>query len=636
MKRIRKGALGAVLIAAGMILAFLSTAESARSAPVSAAATSSPSIAMPTGENAFCAKGDIWTGATSDGPAELPRGCVYTGLDGSPSPGKVTSIGAGGDVVGAIRAASCGDTIQLQEGATFTLKGNAAFPAKNCDSKHWITIRTSAVDSALPPEHARINPSYAGVASLSGRPKFSGPNRKVMAKLLLSASNFIQVGDHYRLIGLEITRASDGKWYNALVGLAGSHIILDRDWIHGDPTADTTHLVQTQAGADHVAIINSYMTDAHCKASPAICSDAQAWSDSGHGTFMKAYNNFMEAPGQSIMFGGAAAAIITSDVEIRLNHMFKPLTWNPLGKAFIGTKFTVKNNIELKEGRRILLEGNIIENSWGGFTQGGANIVVTPKNQSGANGTNVCPICYVADVTMRYNYVVHGSQGLYLANGRSDNGGWSLGGHNYSIHDMVFDGMQYSECYQCGNFLNLLSSGYQSDAPPPAAEVMHDVTLDHLTVVNAGCLASGKAVTGFMVMNGPPAGNKTATPRIDNFRLTNSIGDAGSSGAYPTGGGADNCSVGEKTVADMVTACWAGASSFTGNLLVTDHASNLAFPSGNVTTSAWTKVGFVNFNGGDGGDYHLLPSSQYLHAGTDRREPGADIDSVNSAKRFAE
>jgi len=378
------------------------------------------------------------------------------------------------------------------------------------------------------------------------------------------------------------------------------------------------------------------MTDAHCRVSPSVCSDAQDWSDGGRGTVMKAYNNFMEASGESILFGGTSALIITSDVEIRLNHMFKPLSWNPLDKTFIGTKFIVKNNFELKEGQRILVEGNIMQNTWGGFTQNGANILLTPKNQSGKNKTNICPICFVSDVTLRYNYIEHGAQGLQVGNGPSDNGGWSLGGHNYSIHDMVFDGMQYSECYQCGTFLNLLSSNYQSDAPPPAAEVMHDVTINHLTIVNPSSMANTKTATGFMVMNGPPAGNKTATPRIDNFELTNSIGDAGSTGARPTGGGSDNCSVGAKTLAAMVTACWAGASSFTGNLLVTDYDSSVVLPTGNFTTSAWSKVGFVNFNGGDGGDYHLQQSSPYLDAGTDRKDLGADIDAVNSAKSFAE
>jgi hypothetical protein len=226
---------------------------------------------------------------------------------------------------------------------------------------------------------------------------------------------------------------------------------------------------------------------------------------------------------------------------------------------------------------------------------------------------------------------------LEIANGPSDNGGWSLGGHNYSIHDLVFDGMQYSECYQCGNFLSLLGSDYESDGPPPAAEIMHDVKLDHLTIVNTGFLASGKTATGLMNMNGPPRGNKTGTPRIDNFELMNSIADAGTSGAYPTGGGSDNCSVGEKTVADMVTACWTGASSFTANLMVTDHTtSTLVFPSGNFTTSAWSKVGFVNFNSGDGGDYHLQQSSRYHDAGTDGKDLGADINWVNTARSFAE
>jgi hypothetical protein len=87
----------------------------------------------------------------------------------------------------------------------------------------------------------------------------------------------------------------------------------------------------------------------------------------------------------------------------------------------------------------------------------------------------------------------------------------------------------------------------------------------------------------------------------------------------------------------MLTACWTGASLFTGNLLVTDDTtSTLVMPIGNFTTSAWSKVGFVNFNGGDGGDYHLQPSSPYHLAGTDRKDLGADINSVNVARSFAQ
>ena len=145
MKRIGRGTLGAALIYAGMVLVLLGLTKPVQAAPASAAVSSSAST-MPTGENAYCAKGDIWTGASSDGPAELPRGCVYTGLDGSPSPGKLTVVAAGGDAVSAIKSASCGDTITLQQGATFTLR-SPVLPSKGCDSNHWITIRTSAPDS---------------------------------------------------------------------------------------------------------------------------------------------------------------------------------------------------------------------------------------------------------------------------------------------------------------------------------------------------------------------------------------------------------------------------------------------------------------------------------------------------------
>jgi hypothetical protein len=338
MTRIRKGATLAVFMAAATILVFLGMASPGRSAPMSEATSSS--VTVPTTENAYCAKGDTWTGETSDGPALLPQGCVYTGLDGSPSPGKVKFLAAGANIISALKAASCGDAIHLQQGATFTLTGST-FPSKNCDPAHWITIRTSASDSALPAEGARINPSYAGVASLRGRPSFSGPNKNVMAKLIVTDSP-IQLGDHYRLIGLEISRPSNGKSYSGLVAFAGSHIILDRNWIHGDPTADTAHLVETLAGSDHVAIINSYMTDAHCKAASTGCGDSQAWSDGGHGTFMKAYNNFMEASGENILFGGAVASVITSDVEIRLNHMFKPLTWNLRNKIYREEQFRIE------------------------------------------------------------------------------------------------------------------------------------------------------------------------------------------------------------------------------------------------------------------------------------------------------
>ncbi len=113
----------------------------------------------------------VAAGGNFDGPAELPRATVSSAMSNTPAPGTVIPVSAGGNFQTALNAAQCGDVIELQAGATFT--GHFTVPAKNCDANHWIIIRTSAPDSALPAEGHRVTPCYAGVASLPGRPAYS-------------------------------------------------------------------------------------------------------------------------------------------------------------------------------------------------------------------------------------------------------------------------------------------------------------------------------------------------------------------------------------------------------------------------------------------------------------------------------
>jgi hypothetical protein len=584
-------------------------------------------------ENGYCDAAGKWVGPRFDSFAELPRTCFDTDLNNTPSPGPVTAVVAGGNLQTALNAANCGDTVSLQAGASFSLQ-SGSLPSKGCDGQHWITVRTSAPDSALPPEHSRINPSYAGVPSLPDRPPFGGGTSNVMARIVeTSLASLMVPGDHYRFIGIEITRAVDGEWYNALISTQTTSVIFDRCWIHGDPIDDTTHLVEIGLNTDHLAVINSYLNDAHCKAK-GVCTDSQDVTANNGGSTLKIVNNFLEAASESILFGGGTATAITSDIEVRLNHLFKPMSWNPNNVAFIGTEFIVKDNFEMKEGQRVLVEGNILENTWGGFTQDGWNILLTPKDQQ-VNGTNVCPICFVADVTLRYNYVRQGAGALSVVDGATANGAWSAGGYDYSIHDLIFDAMQYPECYKCGFVTNEIGGGYDAITPPP--NTLNNVSIDHITLVNMGFLATGKLASGFLEMNGPPANNPTNTPQIANLVWNNSIMATGSSGAYPWGGGSNNCSVGQKTVADKMTACWTAASSFAGNVMVTNAATQtLVFPIGNQTASTWDQVDFVNFNGGNGGDYLLSPSSPYKGSATDGADPGADVTSVMAPVPFIE
>lgn len=82
-------------------------------------------------------------------------------------------------------------------------------------------------------------------------------------------------GDHYRFIGIEITRPQNRKWYNSLVEMQTSKVIFDRCWIHGDSLDETTHLVGLGHGNDHIAVIDSYLDDAHCTAVTGACLDSR-------------------------------------------------------------------------------------------------------------------------------------------------------------------------------------------------------------------------------------------------------------------------------------------------------------------------------------------------------------------------
>src|ERR1039457_2160094 len=172
----------------------------------------------------------------------------------------------------------------------------------------------------------------------------------------------------------------------------------------------------------NVAIVDSYFTDFHCIASSGQCTDAHAigggLGDHQDGPF-KIDNNFLEASGQSILFGGGEATLSPSDITITHNHFWKPWQWMPGNPQFIGgpkgDPFIVKNHFELKNAVRVLIEANLMENNWAGFSQSGYAVLLTPKNQHTQKGTNVCPLCQVTDVTIRYIRVSHAAGGIGMA-----------------------------------------------------------------------------------------------------------------------------------------------------------------------------------------------------------------------------
>src|ERR1700691_333078 len=186
---------------AGLYSLFLLAAMMGECAPPSAAA------APPIGENAYCIKGNVAQFGDKDGPAELPKSCYYTALEGTPSPGKQIHVDAKSDLAAVIGDAKCGDTLLLPAGASFDVK---ELPAKKCDDQHYITVRTDTPDSKLPPEGTRISPAWGGVARLRARPPCAPPSggpAKLLATLVVRRASGATAGDHIRFIGIEWTTA---------------------------------------------------------------------------------------------------------------------------------------------------------------------------------------------------------------------------------------------------------------------------------------------------------------------------------------------------------------------------------------------------------------------------------------------
>src|SRR5690348_12729201 len=203
-----------------------------------------------------------------DGPAELPLTTMDSSLAATPAPGP--TVYSSGDLQKDLNNATCGEVLLLPAGSVYS--GGFTFPTHNCDAQHWIWVMSSG---ALPSEGARINPSYAGVASLPGRPAFSGPDTHQMAKIIStdykSPITFADGAQYYRLVGLEITRAAGTGMIGSLVTNyfsstkqgASSYLVIDRCWVHGTAQDETTNGVSLN-GVTNASIIDSYFTDFHC------------------------------------------------------------------------------------------------------------------------------------------------------------------------------------------------------------------------------------------------------------------------------------------------------------------------------------------------------------------------------------
>ena len=496
-------------------------------------------------------------------PPELPRLFLDTTL--VPPTGKTIAVTNGADVQAAIDSAQAGDVIMLQAGATFT--GPFTLPKKR--GHGWIIVRTSAHDSTLPPPGTRVTPSHA-----AAMPKIVAGASSGHAIVAASGAH------HFRFIGIEVMAAEGSTTFDLVQLGSGSDrstrtlphdIIIDRCYIHG--LAGEAAIRGVALNGKRLAVIDSYL--AEFKDQVVDTQAIMGWN--GPGPF-KIVNNYLEAAGENVIFGGADPSIsnlVPSDIEIRENHFFKPTTWRGVWAA-------VKNLFELKNARRVLVEGNVFENTWQA-AQDGYAILFTVRDQDGR-----APWSTIEDVTFQKNIIRHAGSGLDILT--ADDPNVSRNMKRILIRDNLFDDISGVRWGGFGRFITYL--GF--------AGASVDVTIEHNTAFHEEniLLADGIAHTGFIYRN-----NITPRPAAG-------FGFIGSDTAegVPT-----------------LTAFFPVAV-FQGNVLA--GADSAIYPAANFFPSSLDEVDFVDRLGGD---YRLAATSPFKNAATDGTDVGADIDALEAA-----
>jgi len=477
--------------------------------------------------------------------------------------GQEIRLKSGGNLQSAVNQAELGDTIVLEAGGTYM--GPITLPKKDGDT--YLTIRTSNL-AGISKEGERINPSHAGAM-----PKILSPAND-------SAVRTADQAHHYKFIGVEFTIAPNASYVYNLINLGEDnyksaaqfphHLVFDRCYVHSPALNKIRRGIALNSG--EASVLNSYVSGF-----AGASDETQAiagWN--GPGPF-HIVNNYLEAGAEIVLFGGGDPSIqglVPSDIEIRRNHFYRPTEW--AGKA------TVKGNFELKNARRVVIDGNLIDSEIRMTA-----FVLTVRNQSGG-----APWSTIEDVEITNNIVKHASTGVNI-----------LGVDNQAPS-------QEAKRIRVANnlFLDIVNPGDMAYFFQVSGS--DSVTVDHNTVEQAGNIINGY---------GEPAKNFTFTNNIVQF---NNYGIA--------------CFIQGTKACGSISYCRCFSQmTLRGNVIV-DNANvsasfsvSDAFPPGNFLAASFQKIGFVDYLKGD---WRLLPSSSYRNRATDRSNPGVDFDQLNAAQ----
>ena len=461
--------------------------------------------------------------------------------------GNTIIVRRGGNFQAALDKANPGDTITLESGATF--KGSFRLSSK--PGAEFITIRSSGRDSELPPPGKRLDPVKFG-------PALAKVESDVLGEPAILA---IEGAHHYRFIGIEFGPTKKGLYniiqigsgYETRIEELPHHIEFDRVYIHGSPTEGQRRGIA--ANGRFLKIQNSHISDIKREG-----EESQAiaiWASDGN---IEITNNYLEAAAENILFGGAKnkMGLVAANCVIDSNWMNKPIEWRE-------TKWVVKNFIEVKSGRSLKFNNNLLTNNWA-MGQEGVGVLFRTAIDSGDQAI-------VEDIEFTNN-VMRGSGSAFNLFGPE-----GRGARNITIRNNIFTDISSKRYGGRGSFL--------------LATETANTLVENNTVIHDGSI---------MVLHGEP---------MIGLVFQNNIVFNNEYGIFGDGLGSGR----------MALQKYAPGSIVSNNVIIGGERS--AYGASNFYPLSERLVGFLDPGNGD---YSLRSDSPYIGRGVQGGRIGADLD----------
>jgi hypothetical protein len=499
--------------------------------------------------------------------------------------GRRVAVSNGVELQQALDNATAGDTILLTPNAAYTATdGSFVLRDRHVPSGQWIIVRSASAafdnGGAVPRGH-----------------RASDANASLMPQIRATRANAAAIkaapgARGYRLVGLDIGADSSVQQLTNLVELGSgadttidsepSDVIIDRSYLHGNDSGNFRRGMLMNGAA--MAVIDSTIANFH-----DANGDSQAiagWN--GPGPF-RIVGNFLEAASENIMFGGTDPAVpnlVPSDIEVRRNLSTKRLEWQ-------AAHVPVKNTFELKNARRVIVDGNTFEHSWVSG-QDGTAVLLKSVDQEGK-----CTWCVTEYVTFRNNIVRGAAHGVVINAAETGQRGLAMPQlvNHVRFENVLFEDLGGSQWGGGGKLLRIFGG-------------VSSASFTHIT--------SRANPTGIL----DPRDTADANP---DLMFAFNIVERSSFGI---GAGGDE---GVKTLSRNFTPY-----TYRQNVLVntsadtsqslSDSALAARYPSSTWVAHGWSDVGF------EAGTSKLSKASRYAHAGDDGKDIGADIDAIMAAQ----